>query len=245
MEHFAAAGLESHAISLRGTAGSPTEPAVKSVRISQHVDDIRCFVDEVCGPRRPVLVGHSFGGATCLKYLEAGGPASGVALLCSVPPSGNGAMTWRFFRRSLRAAWLITKGFALKTATRDAGEARALFFDEALPEATLAGYLPRFEADSRVGLDLGDFTQALPSACADAHGRALWSRARDLPSLVLGAEQDAVVDREGVEEAGVFLGCGSRLLPGLPHDVMLCSGWRLGADEVVEWVRRERCRASV
>ena len=118
MARFAAAGLECHAVSLRGTSASP-DAASRSVKISQHVDDLRSFVD-VALPSRPppILVGHSFGGAYCMKYLEAGGPASGVALLCSVPPSGNGPMTARFLRRSLKQAFLITRGFAMKTARR-------------------------------------------------------------------------------------------------------------------------------
>ena len=65
MERFAAAGLESHAVSLRGTSGSPCD--AKSVKISEHVADLRAFVDEHLNGRPPILVGHSFGGASCLK----------------------------------------------------------------------------------------------------------------------------------------------------------------------------------
>ena len=74
----------------------------------------------------PILVGHSFGGASCLKYLEANLPASGAVLVCSVPPSGNGPMVGRFLRRSLKQAWLITTGFAMKRAATDAQDARWL-----------------------------------------------------------------------------------------------------------------------
>ena len=71
--------------------------------------------------------------------LEQGGTAAGVALLCSVPPSGNGPMTGRYLRRlQLRETWRITRGFALKQAATDADLARELFFDGALPAAALA-----------------------------------------------------------------------------------------------------------
>ena len=143
MEHFARRGLECHAISLRGTSGSPADQ--KSVKIDEHVRDLAAFIRS----RRfdpdapPIIVGHSFGGATLLKYLEQGLPASGVVLLCSVPPSGNGPMTMRFLRRSLRQAFKITRGLALKTAATSADDARELFFEETFPDARLSMFLPR------------------------------------------------------------------------------------------------------
>ena len=96
----------------------------------------------------PILVGHSFGGSTVLKYLEAGHPARGAALLCAVPPSGNGPMTLRFLRRSLRKAFVITRGLAAKSAATSLDDARTLFFDDSLPEEVLRGYMARFQADS-------------------------------------------------------------------------------------------------
>jgi len=234
MEHFAAAGLESHAISLRGTSGTPCD--AKSVKITEHVEDLKAFVDEALGGVSPILVGHSFGGASCLKYLESGGPAAGAVLLCSVPPSGNGPMVLRFLRRSLRQAWLITRGFAAKAAATDVQTCRDLFFDERTPLETVARYLPLLEADAQVGLDVGHFTRHLPSACTDsATGRATWLDAAP-PTLVLGADRDGVVDREGVEETAAFLGTCARFVD-LPHDVMLCNGWEAPAEVVVEWVR--------
>ena len=146
MPHFAAAQIECHAVSLRGTEGSPSDAA--TVRTSEHVADLAAFVEEHLRTP-PVMVGHSYGGAFLLKYLEQGGAAVGAALLCSVPPSGNGPMTARYLRRlQLRETWRITRGFALKQAATDADLARGLFFDGALPDAALERYLERFAADS-------------------------------------------------------------------------------------------------
>ena len=57
------------------------------------------------------------------------------------------------------------------------------------------------------------------------------------PLLVAGAERDAIVDGEGVEETALFCGVEPRVLRGLAHDVMLASGWQSAADEVIEWYR--------
>ena len=231
-------GVDCHAVSLRGTSGTPA-PGQKNARIGEHVADLRALVDDGPLAAPPVLVGHSFGGAFVLKYLEAGGAAAGAALLCSVPPSGNTPMVLRFLRRSLRKSWLITKGFALKSAATSAADARALFFDERLADAELAGYMERFDADSRCPLDVGDFNATLPIGDGKAGSRAAWLTRAPPARIVLGAEFDAVVDAEGIDEAAAFLGVPARTLPGMPHDVMLNPGWEAAAEPLVGWYRGE------
>ena len=235
MERFAAAGLECHAISLRGTSGSPTDQ--KSVQIDEHVADLTSFLSEAldASARPPTLVGHSFGSATVLKYLEAGGSASGAAILCGVPPSGNGKMTLRFARRDFGQAWSILKGFAMKSATTSASDARRLFFDDGTSEEMVEGLLPRLQADSKVGIDLRHFNANLPSQAAGPDGRAAWLAGRSpVPALVLGAARDYVVDREANLETAAFLGAEAEFVD-LPHDIMLCPGWEQPADRVIEW----------
>jgi len=241
MRHFAAElGCVCHAVSLRGTSGSPCPDGAVKVRIGQHVDDLRAFVDGPLaadtGGAKPVLIGHSFGGAYLLKYLENGGQASASVLLCSVPPTGNGPMTTRFVLRSPRRAWLVTRGFALKSAARSASDARALFFDEDLPAETVQRHLGRFAKDSQCGLDLGDFLRNLPATAA-VDGVAPWIGGAG-PVLVVGAEQDAVVDIEAVQETAAFVGSSpATVLSGLPHDVMLATEWRRAAEPIIEWLR--------
>ena len=230
LEFFGEAGLDAHAVSLRGTSGSPAAEQ-SSVRITEHVDDLRSLVAEVFPDRPPVLVGHSFGGSSCLKYVEAGGPTSGLVLLCSVPPSGNGPMVARFLRRSLRQAWLITAGFALKRAATDANVCQQLFFDERTPLDEVARYLPRLEADAQVGLDVRHFLSELPSKRLGEDGVTASWLSRAPPALVIGAAGDGVVDRDGVEETAAFLGTSAEFYD-LPHDLMLSRGWEAPAERV-------------
>ena len=114
----------------------------------------------------------------------------------------------------------------MKAAASDATVCRDLFFDESTPLPEVESYLPKLDADSKIGLDVGHFTRNLPSKEADYDGVASWVESPKRPYL--GAERDGVVDKEGVEETAVFLGCRGEAefldLPA-PHDVMLCSGW--------------------
>ena len=237
LERFGAAGIEAHAISLRGTSGSPSKQ--RSVKITEHVADLSSFINEALDANAPppAIVGHSFASATVLKYLEAGGTASGVALLCGVPPSGNGPMTMRFLRRDFRQAWSILRGFAFKTATREPEVAAKLFFDERTSRDVIDALLPRLNMDSKVGIDLAHFNANLPSKAAGPDGSASWLVDTALaPSLVLGATRDYVVDRDGVEETAAFLGVQAEYVE-LPHDIMLCEGWEGPADRVIHWAR--------
>lgn len=55
-----------------------------------------------------------------------------MALLCSVPPSGNGKMTMRFLFRSLKDSWKITAGLAMKKVIQDDELCRELFFNRSV-----------------------------------------------------------------------------------------------------------------
>ena len=44
-------------------------------------------------------------------------------------------------------------------------------------------------------------------------------------------------DHLGVRETARFCGVEPRVMMGLPHDVMLATGWEPAADAVIEWYR--------
>jgi len=225
-------GVAAHAVSLRGTSGSPC--AEKSVTLSQHAADVAEAVAlEFAEP--PFLVAHSFGGPVALDAIANGLDVAGVALLCSVPPSGNKPGTARVVRRSLREAWLITKAFALKTAATDRGDANAVFFNGELGDAAAERYRALLFADSRKGLDLGDYQRSLPRWPA-VGGR--WAAGPpDLKSLVVGCGADRVVDAEALAETAAFLGVEPVVLPGAPHDLMLAPSVEKEACDVVgKWL---------
>lgn len=51
-----------------------------------------------------------------------------------------------------------------------------------------------------------------------------------------GAEQDKLVDREGVEEMAAFAEAGPPLFLPLAHDVMLVTEWRTAAEALLDWL---------
>lgn len=268
MPWFAQRGYPCYSVSLRGTSGSPVKSKV--VTIEEHVDDIAAFI-EVKLPEdsrsTAVLVGHSFGGTSVMKFIEnrtAGVDYGGAALLCSVPPSGNGPMTKRFIRNRPLGSLKIVAGFVAKLACVQPNLCRELFFGDTLNAAEEFGsdgdvsiqrFMARFKEDSEVGLDLKALASSLPSLSADEDGVARWLQntkgderiEEHYRYFVLGGKDDFLVDEEGVTETARFLGLdgaadgtGPRppftLLPGTPHDLMLGKRWRLGAGALAAWL---------
>mmetsp|Transcript_17433 Transcript_17433/g.27337 ORF Transcript_17433/g.27337 Transcript_17433/m.27337 type:complete len:413 (-) Transcript_17433:23-1261(-) len=273
MPYFASLGYPCVAFSLQGTGGTPVmEMGVTKVKIASHVADLNAFLKGLSDDDtatlglglgddpKIVLVGHSFGGLTIMKWLEQAYNGdnnnddddnntnnsidvnlAGVGLMCSVPPSGNGAMTMRFIRRSLRDAWKITAGFVMKKAITDKAICRDLFFggtedDNGISDEDVERYQSYFQRDTVATIDLGDLAKKLPSALADEEtGRAPFVD-RLPPVFVVGATEDFIVDREGVDETARYMGLEKPLIVDSPHDVMLGRRWNNGANAIVEFI---------
>ena len=200
-----------------------------------------------------VLIGHSFGGLTIMKWLEETGAAkkdvnlAGVGLLCSVPPSGNGPMTLRYLFRSLKDSYKITVGFAMKKAIVDKALCRELFFggdevDSGISNEDLERYQSYFERDTVATIDLKDLAGKLPSKLVDKSGAAPFVNSLKelaLRPFVLGATDDFIVDQEGVLETGKYFGLDAQdvKIVDSPHDVMLGKKWQNAANAILEWIQ--------
>lgn len=57
-----------------------------------------------------------------------------------------------------------------------------------------------------------------------------------LPILVVGAENDFILDRQAIDETAVQLGAKEVILPGIAHDVMLDTNWKDAADVLDSWM---------
>ncbi|KAJ8607163.1 hypothetical protein CTAYLR_007329 [Chrysophaeum taylorii] len=232
LPYLADNGVEATAVSLRGTRGT----SLGKVRLGEHVADVAEFLPAI-------VVGHSFGGPVAMELARLRPrEVRGLALFCSVPPSGNSGMTWRTLRRSLGEAVLITRGFALKTAAKNSRDAKRLFFsNENVDDDELERYVSWFRDNAASSLDLRDFQRNLPSRFADENGVATFLN-RTMPRLVVGAQNDLVVDEVAVRETAQFLGVDPLIVPDVPHDLMLGARWRPGCDALLAWISASSMR---
>lgn len=247
-DYFVQQGYPVAALSLRGTGGTFAGEGVKKVLVEEHVSDLKSalpqIVDSIAPNKKPVLIGHSMGGVSVMKYLEDAAVSdtlAGVVTMCSVPPSGNGPMIMRFLQSSLRNGYLITVGFVLKRCIKKEDVARELFFggdkvelpdgrieDYGVSDEDLRRYQGYFKRDTDAVLDVSALLKTLPSIMA-IDGKA----PNPLPpSLVVGASRDFIVDKEGVEETAKYFGLDRPLFVDSPHDVMLGRNWKNGAEAI-------------
>jgi hypothetical protein len=144
----------------------------------------------------------------------------------------------RYLRRSLRDSWKITAGLAMKQCLTDASLCRDLFFGSngrVVTDADVARYQQHFARDSAATIDLMHLAKCLPSNKA-VDGKAAYVEQLP-PCMVMGAVDDFIVDREGVEETARYFGVSATYVDS-PHDVMLGAKWRNGADAIAAWLQQ-------
>mmetsp|Transcript_1606 Transcript_1606/g.3466 ORF Transcript_1606/g.3466 Transcript_1606/m.3466 type:complete len:366 (+) Transcript_1606:74-1171(+) len=245
----------------------PGEGVSKVRVVEDHCADLQALLDSlpsILGSNgnsnddrlRPIVVSHSMGGVVVMKFLDemAGRKKpnelfSGIVSMCSVPPSGNSKTTMRYLRRSLLDTYKITVGFVLKKVITDDTICRDCFFggtkqvledgtmdDLGVSDHDLARYQSYFERDTKAILDVVDLNKCVPSKTAVPEGKAPFIA--DLPPcLVVGAEDDFIVDDVANLETATYYGVGRPLYVDSPHDIMLGRKWRNGADALNGWIQ--------
>ena len=151
-----------------------------------------------------------------------------LALVASVPPTGNGPMVGRFLRRSPIASIKITYAFIAGAFKTNAALCRECFFSNDLSETTLLKHMGQIAESCNVRLlDLKALDNVLPIP-APKQGSA--------PVCVLGGRDDFVVDVEGLEETAKWGRTSAIVMEDTAHDVMLDTRWEKAAGALDGWM---------
>lgn len=194
----------------------------------------------------PVLLGHSFGGliiqyyvsnmmAECLSAKLSGYgmvgsyPAlAGAVLVCSVPPSGNSGLVWRYLLSKPIAAFKVTVSLAAKAFATSLSLCKETFFSAGMEDLLVQRYQELMKESSRMSLfDLKKLNASLPLPPVPKNSVKI---------LVLGASDDFIVDAEGLDETAQFYGIAPVCVEGVAHDMMLDSSWKKGAELILSWL---------
>ncbi|KAH9306643.1 hypothetical protein KI387_011047, partial [Taxus chinensis] len=197
---FAEAGHDCYAISLLGQGESDVPLGSVAGTLQTHARDIAHFIRyEISVP--PILVGHSFGGLIVQFYLsymniemssnkveglEESYPILAAAVLvCSVPPTGNSGLVWRYLLSKPLAAFKITLSLATKAFSTSVSLCRETFFSQDIPDLQVERYQELLKNSSVVPLfDLRKLNASLPVSPPPKGA---------LPVLVMGAADDFIV----------------------------------------------------
>eukprot|EP01024_Parvocaulis_polyphysoides_P045297 TRINITY_DN42325_c0_g1_i2.p1 TRINITY_DN42325_c0_g1~~TRINITY_DN42325_c0_g1_i2.p1 ORF type:complete len:358 (-),score=44.81 TRINITY_DN42325_c0_g1_i2:205-1278(-) len=237
LPYFSELGYPSYALSFRGQGGSDPVDGPVAGTVQDHVDDLAHFIKSLKYNQEeqldPVILAHSFGGYIAELYVSEkdnkGYPEiSGVALMCVVPPSGNSEMVKRYMRRDLWLSFKVTWAFIRKSYASSLEECKYVFFSDDIADDKLKRYFEKLqECKKWVRLiDLSDLRKRDP----------LIQPEKVPPAFVLGAVQDKIVDKEGVEETAKWLDVQPVFIDQMNHDCMLDTRWQEAAVSVQRWL---------
>ncbi|KAJ6825693.1 uncharacterized protein M6B38_377060 [Iris pallida] len=243
---FSGSGHDCYAISLLGQGESdvPTGPAAGTLQT--HTRDIADFIcKEISLP--PVLIGHSFGGLIVQSYIsniknkysshyssssgrdDLHPPLAGAVLICSVPPSGNSGLVWRYLLSKPIAAIKVTLSLAAKAFANSLPLCKETFFSSTIDDHLVQRYQTLMRESSKLPLfDLKKLNRSLPVPSISENSVDL---------LVIGASDDFIVDEEGLHETAKFYSTSPVCIQGVAHDMMLDSSWEKGAEIILSWIR--------
>ncbi|KAF3444175.1 hypothetical protein FNV43_RR13865 [Rhamnella rubrinervis] len=236
---FSASGYDCYAISLLGQGESDDPAGSVAGTLQTHAGDVADFIHrELRSP--PVLLGHSFGGLVIQYYIanikndqfldmeKLYPKLAGAVLICSVPPSGNSGLVWRFLFSKPIAAFKVTYSLAAKAFQTSLPLCKETFFSAAMEDHLVLRYQALMKESSRMPLfDLRKLNASLPVPSVPKSSIEL---------LVLGANDDFIVDGEGLDETGTFYGVSPISVEGVAHDMMLDCSWKKGADVILSWL---------
>jgi non-heme chloroperoxidase len=221
LPHFAEAGFESYALSLRGHGKSPGRGSLSWHSIADYVHDLSATLARI--GRQAVVVGHSMGAFVVQKYLEHH-RLPGAALLAPVPPQGLGAPSVEL---AMREPSLFTEVNAIMQYGRASPAAlQRAMFAQPMDATRLADYHQRCQRESQRAIwDMAMFNPV-----------QVW-RVNRVPLLYLAAEQDRLIPLHYQTAGAALLGHPLHVADGVGHGLMLETGWRRVADRVIDWLR--------
>ena len=220
MPYFAARGFSTWALSFRGHGGSAGRAELASYTLDDYVEDVTRVLSRL--PGRPILVGHSLGGAVVQRVLGTHAPELRAAvLMASVPPQG-------VRRRDRLRTDLLKRRDKAQLLQHLQGQPVPfpdhIFFSASLPIADRRRFVALIQPESP--LIQHDLQRPIVAAVPN----------RRTPLLVLGAGRDWFLSRGAVRRTARFYGTRAMFFEGMAHNMMLEPRWRDVADTIIRFV---------
>ncbi len=220
---FAEWGWESHAISLPGHGLSPVQRPIRMCTLEYYLSFLKDEVKRL--PRKPILMGHSMGGALTQWYLKYVGDDLPAAVLVAPWVSHNALADGLvlFFRADPLGCLLCSTGWSATGYIRTpASAARLLISENAI-------YTPE-ELQARLGPESALITWE--------HSPPRWQPAENVqtPMLWVAAEKDAVVSVAGQRSSAAHYKADFLLVKDAAHNLMMEHNYIETAQSIHEWL---------
>ena len=223
MDYFASLGYEVHSISLPAHGKSSCNKG--HINFYTFADYVKTLANEVesISPK-PVVVGHSMGGAILQKYLEKN-QLPGAVLLATLPATGMFPMTLRLLQRfpGFTLAGMLT--LDLHQWVRTPKRARDLFLAP------------------NTKIDIVAFQKQLVSETASNVFSIMFPFAKLNPTrspvFVIAGERDIIFTLDEERKTAEKYGAKIIVIADQPHNLMMESAWQQVADEIDGWISHE------
>lgn len=224
---FAEWGWESHAFSLPGHAGSPVQRPIRWCTLDYYLRFLKAEVERL--PRKPVLVGHSMGGALVQWYLKhVTDELPAIVMVASWVSHSSYADGFVRFVRIDPVGVLLTMlvGTATPYIRTPQQAAKKLISPQAL-------YQPE-ELHARLGPE--------SALVIIQHNPPFWFPAKRVraPMLWLAGECDAVVGIAAERRSAAYYQAEFRLVPAAAHNLMMEHNYQTTAEMIGKWLNQ--CR---
>jgi len=234
-ELFASWGWETHAYSLPGHGGSPVQRPLRWAMLNYYFEFLKAEVERL--PQRPVLMGHSMGGALTQWYLKYGSDpssSSGQAL-----PAAVLVAPWtshNMLPSVLRSTWRDPLGALLSLCTLTSTPTirnPALVAEMFIRPGAL--YAPE-ELHARLGpesfLVLGQYNPLW------------WSPVKQtsIPLLWLAGDADVLISEPESRRSAEYYQAEYVTVPGAGHNLMMEKGYQETAETIHKWLDRQGIR---
>jgi len=224
LDWFAARGLSSYALDLRGHGHSDGHDRLQTCGIRDYGEDVRQVVGGL--ESAPVLIGHSMGGLVVQKYLEQG-PARAAVLLASCPVGGMMRDGLRLLSRHPMVFGRAAAQKRLRLIYSSEEQVRALLFTPATPAEIVRDCMRQLGEESWRACREMNFLLPHP-------GRVV------VPVLVLGGELDNMVSAASVRRTAAAYGAPCVMFPHMAHMLNLEPGWDEVAATILSWINELR-----
>ncbi len=221
LPYFSSKGFPSYAASLRGHGESEGREGLDSFSLNDYVEDILDIINTL--KIKPVLVGHSMGGALVQRILHLHqDKIKGAVLMASAPQEGMSKVYLRLlftkFKEFSRFE-SINKGEKEKFPSR-------VFFSKELPEEKMKRYKELLQPESTRAAK-GLVKRAVPKSVS-----------LKVPILVLGSKADWFFTEKNTISIGKAYNTEPVIFSGMSHDMMLDPNWRMAADRIIDFLNK-------
>ncbi|HEY77013.1 MAG TPA: alpha/beta fold hydrolase [Thermoflexia bacterium] len=221
---FAEWGWESIAFSLPGHGGSPVQRPIRWCTLGYYLRFLTAEVERL--PRRPVLMGHSMGGALTQWYLRYRGDLPAAVLVAPWTSHNMLPAVFRFVRLDPVGFFLCFLTLTTTPAVRTPQRAARMFVTE-------GALLSPEELHARLGPEsLWVLLQYNP---------LLWSpaEATRTPMLWLAGEKDALIAEPEQRRSAAHYGAEYVVVKGAGHSLMMERSYRQTAETIRDWLSEQ------